>query len=85
MLREAHAKISEEHRKEKCEEKGRQEINLTQSEIRGLKKLEMTEKSSKMCVMKREDFLKLGVEHVGKDKITDRKELLRREKVLHQH
>ena len=79
MRREVHKRLSEEYRRDKCDERGRQERNLTIEEQRGLKKLEkrkndgeivitMTEKSSKMCVLKREEYLRLGEVHVGGDK-----------------
>ena len=45
----------------------------------------MTDKSAKMCVMRREDYLQLGEVHVSKDRVVDRAELLRREKILNQH
>ena len=96
MRRELHSRVSEEYRKEMCDDQGRQKKILTTEEIRGLKKLEkrkqegeivviMTDKSSKLCAMKRTDYLKLGEEHVGKDIEIGREELLRREKTLNQH
>ena len=96
MRREMHARISENYRGEKCDKAGRQERNLTVEEQRGLKKLERrknegeiviitTDKSSKMCVMRREDYLKLGEEHVSKDRVVDRQETLKIEKLLNQH
>ena len=96
LRREMHARASEKYREEKCDRTGRQERNITVEEQRGLKKLEKrknageivvitTDKSSKMCVMKREDYLKLGEEHVGKDKLIDREEAVKREKLLNQH
>ena len=96
MRREVHTRISEEHRRSRCDEKGRQEKNLSMEEIRGIEKLEkrkaagelvviMTDKSSKLCVMKRDDYLKLGEEHVGKDIVIEREEVQRREKILNQH
>ena len=65
MRREVHHRASEEYRREKCDEKGRQGKNLTGKEMRGLRKLEkrknegeiviiMTDKSSKLCVMTRD-------------------------------
>ena len=96
MRREVHEKISKEFRKEKCDEKGRQENNLTREETRGLRKLEkrknegeiviiQTDKSSKLCIMRREDYLKLGEDHVGKDEEIGRKEVVEIEKLLNQH
>ena len=78
MRREMHSRVSEEYRRKFCDERGKQENNLTKAEIRGMKKLEkrkqeeeiviiMTDKSSKLCVMKRSDYLLLGEVHVGKD------------------
>ena len=78
MRKETHTRISEEYRRMNCDEKGRQENNLTREQQRGLKKLEkrknngeiaiiMTDKSSKMCVMRRDDYLKLGEDHVNKE------------------
>ena len=96
LRREAHKKVSEGYRKEKCDERDNQEDNLTKQERRGLKSLEkrkkdgeiiitMTDKSSKLCIMKREDYLRLGEDHVSKDLEVDRREVQRREKLLNQH
>ena len=96
MRRELHQKISEEYRQKFCDDKGRQENNLTKEETRGLKKLEkrkqegeivviMTDKSSKLCVMKRSDYLLLGEVHVGKDSVIGREELIKRERILNNH
>ena len=38
-----------------------------------------------MCIMKREDYLKLGEEHVSKDRIIDREEVRKREMHLNNH
>ena len=78
MRRELHTRISEEFRRKKCDEQGNQGRTISREELAGLRKLEkrkdageivviMTDKSSKLCIMKREDYLKLGEEHVGKD------------------
>ena len=78
------------------DERGRQKRNLTLSEQRGVRKIEkrkndgevvviMTDKSSKMCIMKRDDYEKMGEEHVGKDREVKREEILEREKILNQH
>ena len=91
LHREAHKKVSEGYRKEKCDDKDNQEDILTKQERRGLKSLEkrkkdgeiiitMTDKSSKLCIMKREDYLRLGEDHVSKDLEVDRREVQRREK-----
>ena len=96
MRREMHSRVSKEYRKKFCDEKGKQENNLTKEEMRGIRKLEkrkqageiviiMTDKSSKLCVMKRSDYLLLGEVHVGKDTVIERDELIRREKILNNH
>ena len=96
MRREVHTRISEKHREEKCDSTGKQEKNLTKEEERGLMKLQkrknngeiviaLTDKSSKMCIMKKDDYLLLGEDHVGKDRVIDRDELVRREKLINQH
>ena len=62
--RELHQRVSEKYRREQCDDKGAQENNLTREELRGIRKLEkrknngelvviMTDKSSKLCAMKR--------------------------------
>ena len=94
--RELHQRVSENYRRENCNDRGAQESNLTQEEMRGIRKLEqrknsgelvviMTDKSSKLCVMKRSDYLLLGEEHVGKDKIIERTEVMKIEKILNNH
>ena len=96
MRREAHARVSRQYREKFCDEKGEQETNLTAQEKRGLKSLEkrknegeivvtLTDKSTKFCVMKREDYLALGEAHVGKDKEISREEMVKREKILNSH
>ena len=51
MRRELHSKISEEYRKEKCDDKGRQEKNLTAEEDRGLRKLEKRKLEDEIVVI----------------------------------
>ena len=96
MRRDAHARVCRGYRMTHCDDKGVQESNLTAQEKRGLRSLEkrrnegeivvtMTDKSTKLCIMKREDYLKLGEAHVGKDKEITREEMVRREKVLNSH
>ena len=45
----------------------------------------MTDKSSKLCIMSRDDYLKLGKDHVKKDTEIGRAEVQRREKILNLH
>ena len=86
MRREIHNKISKEFRREKCDENGSQEDNLTKQERRGIRSLlkrreegeiviVLTDKSGKLCVMTKEDYLKLGEEHVKKDKEIGREQV----------
>ena len=96
MRRELHMKISEEYRRKNCDPRGRQAMVLTEKEQNGMKKLEkrknsgevvitMTDKSSKLCIMSREDYLKLGEDHVKKDAEVGRQEVQRCEKTLNLH
>ena len=96
MRREAHGKISEKYRRENCDEKGNPQSNLTRQELRGLKSLEerkekgeivvtMTDKSTKFCIMRQEDYLKLGEDHTKKDIEITREEVQKREKILNSH
>ena len=96
MRREVHTRICEEYRKKECDEKGRQMMMISKQEMRGIRKLEKrkqdgeivvitTDKSSKLCVMKRQDYEKLGEDHVAKDVEIERRELISREKTINQH
>ena len=96
MRRKAHGKISEKYRRENCDEKGNLQSNLTRQELRGLKSLEerkekgeivvtMTGKSTKFCIMRQEDYLRLGEEHTKKDIEITREEVQKREKILNSH
>ena len=78
MRRDVHGRVSRSYRRDNCDTDGNQESNLTEQERRGLRSLGkrkskgeiiiiQTDKSSKLCIMTREDYLKLGEDHVGKD------------------
>ena len=66
-----HQRVSEQYRRENCNEQGQQEKNsLTKEEMRGLRKLEkrksngdivviLTDKSSKLCIMKKSDYMSM--------------------------
>ena len=45
---ELHSKVSEEYRKDMCDEHGRQKKTLTMGEIRGIKKLEKIKQDGKL-------------------------------------
>ena len=70
---------AEQFRKEFCDDKGRQQSNLTSAQRRGLKKLKKrvadgelvcipTDKSGRMIVMSLEDYEKAGEVHTSKDR-----------------
>ena len=83
MRRMIHEKIYQDNRREKCNEKGDQEPNLTEEEQRGLKRLQKriekedlvvmkTDKSGKMSITRKEEYLEMGREHTVGDKIVGR-------------
>ena len=73
-----------------------QKSNLTRQEQEGLKSLQKrikegdiiilkTDKSSKFTVTNRQEYLKMGEEHVNKDKIVNRQELIETEETINGH
>ena len=79
MRRTIHERIYQEYRREKCNEKGEQEQNLTREENEGMKRLlkriekenlviMKTDKSGKMSVTRRDGYLKMGKDHTEGDK-----------------
>ena len=70
--------------------------NLTEDEKDGLESLQKrmkaqeivilkTDKSGKMCVVSREEYMKMGHEHTGRDTEIDRKTVIEKEKQLNGH
>ena len=51
MRREMHSRVSEEYRQKFCDEKGKQEINLTKEEIRGIRKLEKRKQAGEIVII----------------------------------
>ena len=89
-------RIYSEYRKEECNQKGNVRGNLTEEEKDGLKSLQKrmknqeivilkTDKSGKMCVVTREEYIRMGQEHTGKDAEIDRKTIIEKEKQLNGH
>ena len=86
----------EEHRELFCTKKGEQECNLSKDEVTGLRSLQKrlksgdivimkTDKSSKFAVTDQDNYLRLGEEHVSKDREIGRVEIREREKTLNSH
>ena len=70
--------------------------NLTEDEKEGLRSLQKrirendiiiikTDKSGKMAVISRDEYIKMGEEHTGRDQEIDRKEIIEKEKQLNGH
>ena len=96
MRRGTNERIYSEYRKEECNKKGDVRGNLTEEEKDGLKSLQKrmknqeivilkTDKSGKMCVVTREEYIRMGQEHTGKDAEIDRKTIIEKEKQLNGH
>ena len=94
--RNIHERIYQEYRKERCNNRGEQESNMTWEEKTGLKSLMRrvskgellimkTDKSGKMSVTTREKYLEMGREHVGNDKEVERTKIIETDKVLNEH
>ena len=96
MRRGIHAKIYKDYRRENCKKNGEQEPNLTEQQQLGLKSLKKriqeediiilkTDKSGKLCVASVEEYIRMGKEHAGKDKLVSRKEIAEIEKEINGH
>ena len=96
IRRNAHGKIYNEYRQEFCSKSGEQRTNLTDQEERGLKKLQKkikednlvilkTDKSGKFATTNLENYLRMGQEHVQKDKVITRTDIRNVETVLNCH
>ena len=79
LRRECHDRVYQKYRQEFCNKDGEQKTNLTEDEKKGLKKIQKrikegdlvvmkTDKSGKMSVTDRENYVKMGQEHVKNDK-----------------
>ena len=96
MRRGTNGQIYEKYRKEECNQKGEVKGNLTEDEKDGLKSLQRrmksqeiiilkTDKSGKLCVTNREEYLRMGKDHTEKDIEVDRKQVIEIEKQLNGH
>ena len=85
MRRGTNNKIYEEYTGEFCNKKGEVRGNLSEEEKDGLRRLQKrirekdvvilkTDKSGKMCLVTREEYEKMGLEHTKKDAHIDSKE-----------
>ena len=96
MRRGENEKTYDGYRKEYCNKKGDVPGNLSDREKDGLKSLQKrirekkiiimkTDKSGKLCVATREEYLRLGKVHTGKDENIERKGIIEIEKQLNGH
>ena len=96
MRRGTNERIYNEYRKEECNQKGEVKGNLTEDEKEGLKSLQKrmrnqeivickSDKSGKLCVVSREEYIRMGQEHTSKDVEIDRKTIIEKEKQLNGH
>ena len=86
-------KTYNEYRSEECNKKGEVRGNLTEEEKDGLKRLQKrikekqivivkTDKSGKLCVVTREEYERMGMEHTKKDTEIGRKQIVEMEKTV---
>ena len=87
MRRGTTEKIYNEYRNEECNKKGEVKGNLTEDEKDGLRRLQKrmknqeivilkTDKSGKLCITTREEYLRMGEEHTRKVTEVDRKTVI---------
>ena len=91
-----HEKIYQRYRRDKCNKRGEQESNMTWEEKSGLKSLMKriskgellvmkTDKSGRMSVTTRENYVEMGRVHVGEDKEVERTKVVETDKILNEH
>ena len=96
MRRSTNDKIYENHREKECNKKGEVEGNLSEDEKEGLRSLQKrmknkeivilkTDKSGKLVVTNREEYIKMGLEHTKKDEEVTSKEVREMEKQVNGH
>ena len=96
MRRELHNKIYQEYRNEFCNSKGEQQLEISDEERRGLENLKKriekeeilvikTDKSGKLSVTDRENYVKMGEPHVKNDKVVDRMKVREIDKTMGEH
>ena len=93
MMRGVMMRTYREFKEEYCDKEGNQKTNLTKDGEKGLKELQKrikegeilvikTDKSGKLAVTDKENYLELGRKHIEKDRIIERKELRKIEREL---
>ena len=96
IRRDVHKRIYEKYRAENCNRFGDQKSNLSKAEMEGLKSLEKrikkreiivikTDKSSRFAVCNEAAYLRMGRVHTSKDRVVEREELIKIEKILNSH
>ena len=96
IRRTIHEKIYQQYREEKTNENGEQETNLTEKEEKGMKSLQKrikkeglvvmkTDKSGKMSVTRRENYLEMGEDHTKEDKLISREKIREIDKLMSEH
>ena len=96
IRRSMHTDVYDGYRQEYCNKNGEQKSNLTEQESRGLKKIIKrrkeeglvilkTDKSGKFATTNLENYLKMGQEHTGKDKMITRGDIRDIETTLNCH
>ena len=96
MRRGVYEKIFNDFKKKNCDKRGKQKTNLTEPEEMGIKSLEKrieaeeilvvkTDKSNRLAVIKRADYLEMGRKSIENDKEVSRKEIIEKEKILNGH
>ena len=94
--RTLHERIYQEYRRENTKENGEQKSNLTEEEEKGLRSLQKrmknedlvimkTDKSGKMSVTKKENYLEMGKAHTGEDKKVGREKIREIDKLMSEH
>ena len=96
LRRESHNRVYQRYRQEFCNMDGEQKSNLTENEKMGLKRLKKrikdgelvvmkTDKSGKMSVTDRENYIQMGQEHVKNDKKIGNEEVRKIDKIMNEH
>ena len=79
------------YREESCNKRGEVQGNLSEEEKGGMRSLQKrmrekeiilikTDKSGKLCITTREEYMKMGEEHTRSDEKVDRKVVIEKEK-----
>ena len=96
MRRELHNRVYQDYRAEFCNSKGEQQLEISEEEKRGLENLKKriekeeilvikTDKSGKLSVTDRENYVKMGEPHVKDDLVVDRMKIRELDKTMGEH